>query len=545
MLFRLVQPVKRKGSSKHQFVQRIPTDILGRVRGMTFHIPLDGEVVRVAVSPSASSIRFSLRTSEPSEVKARHAEVAGYLEGVWKALRTDEPIELSHRQATALSKELYAAWADDRRQRTMVAELGADRKFHIIEDGNVEDPEEWRAALEALDTVCQSEDTERIDTRLGSLVDRMLLAKGIRDVTPASRRMLLEAFCVALRDVFAARERMAAGDYSPDPKASRFPEWTSPVAKGPQRSRVSLVRLVDDWWREAEKTGRAVSTYESYRRTFRQLGNFLGHDDAESVRPEDVVAYKDSRLQGGVSAKTVGDSDIAALRSVFQWAVDNRILSSNPAERVRFRRARPAQSRSKSFTLEEANAILLRSASYENTREHPKTVAAKRWVPWLCAYTGARVGELVQLRKEDVRQADGVSIVTITPEAGTVKDKKVREIVVHDHLIERGFIRFVEGSDDGYLFLNAAPGREMRGVWRSIKNRLRDFAREVVTDSRVAPNHAWRHLFKTLGREVGIADSVLDAICGHAPKSVGGAYGGVTLKAQAEAMARFPRFDVG
>ena len=39
--------------------------------------------------------------------------------------------------------------------------------------------------------------------------------------------------------------------------------------------------------------------------------------------------------------------------------------------------------------------------------------------------------------------------------------------------------------------------------------------------------------------------SVLDAICGHAPTSVGGSYGEVSLKAKGDAMAKFPRFEAG
>ena len=38
--------------------------------------------------------------------------------------------------------------------------------------------------------------------------------------------------------------------------------------------------------------------------------------------------------------------------------------------------------------------------------------------------------------------------------------------------------------------------------------------------------------FKTVGHQAGIEDSVLDAICGHAPSTVGGAYGGVSIAAQ-------------
>ena len=149
---------------------------------------------------------------------------------------------------------------------------------------------------------------------------------------------------------------------------------------------------------------------------------------------------------------------------------------------------------------------------------------------------------MVQLRKQDVRRQGGLWVVTITPEAGTVKDKKAREVVLHAHLIELGFADFVTAATDSHLFLTPNKQGEIRGAWRSIKNRVTEFAREVVTDRRVAPNHGWRHLFKTRGREAGIADSVLDAICGHASRTVGGSYGSVTLKAKADAMERFPRF---
>ena len=178
--------------------------------------------------------------------------------------------------------------------------------------------------------------------------------------------------------------------------------------------------------------------------------------------------------------------------------------------------------------------------------------ALKRWAAWLCAYTGARVGEIVQLRRQDVRRdaALGAVIVTITPEAGTVKTKEVREVVLHEHLEAMGFWQFVEQSGRaGYLFLNANPQDDWaggrRGKWRAAKNRLSEFARRVVKAEGVDPNHGWRHTFKTKGRDAGIEDSVLDVICGHAPKSVGGAYGSVTLAGQRTALAKFPRFKVG
>ncbi|MER2606186.1 MAG: recombinase XerD, partial [Siculibacillus sp.] len=86
MLFRLVQPVKRSGSSKAQFQKRIPEDLRDRIAGRKLVVPIGGEFIALTVSPKAASIRFSLRTSDPSETKIRHAEALAYLEGVFGSL---------------------------------------------------------------------------------------------------------------------------------------------------------------------------------------------------------------------------------------------------------------------------------------------------------------------------------------------------------------------------------------------------------------------------------------------------------------------------
>jgi integrase len=54
------------------------------------------------------------------------------------------------------------------------------------------------------------------------------------------------------------------------------------------------------------------------------------------------------------------------------------------------------------------------------------------------------------------------------------------------------------------------------------------------------PNHAWRHRFKTKARDAQIDSTVMDAICGHAPATVGAGYGRVSVKAMAVALAKIP-----
>lgn len=550
MLYRLVSPVKRKTSSQSYFVQRIPTAVRARAAGLKLMVPIGTETIPVVVTAKMATIRVSLRTSDPSLAKIRQAEVAGFFETVWQSLRAEGPVSLSHRDAVALAGEAYRAWAEERPSRSTYTSvtMGHDGQWHLDDDSELVDPEAWGSVGDHLDSVMASEDAARAEATVGPLIDRLLLGRGIRRVDPFTRTMLLTEALKALRDGMKARQRNAAGDYSPDPTARRFPIWEREAPFAPSSvvkpSKLSFETLLDAWWREAKAAGRTTSTYESYRNTLRRLRAFLKHDDVTNVTATDIIAFKDFRLSQGISPKTVKDSDISGLRAVFGWAVANQRLESNPAEKVKVVSAKTVTLRSKGFTGEEASAILRHSLGYRNSRESPKLVAAKRWVPWLCAYTGARVGELVQLRKTDVRQKDGDWIITITPEAGTVKDKEAREVVLHGHIAELGFPTFLAGSAEGYLFITPDAAGEIRGRWRATKNRLREFAREVVTDKGVAPQHGWRHLFKTIGREAGIEDSILDAICGHAPSSIGGRYGGVTLKAQREAFAKFPRFEV-
>ena len=557
MLYRLVRPVIRDGSSNRHYQKRIPSDVRERAVGLRLDVPIGDQRSAVTVTESTASIRLSLRTNDPREVKRRHAAVDAYLDNVWQSLRQDEPVALTHKQAVALAGKLYRGWAVEDEGHTVnyVEPVSGQTELSIVKPGRVE-AGAWASVLQR-----QASGKITMEQEVGPLVDRLLMEHGVGRVDAPSREMLLEAFGRALRDAFENRMRNAEGDYSPDPKAGRFPALDlpattdiagsagapAPIAKG----RHSLAALVEAWWKEAEAIGRKPSTHESYRNTMARFVAYLKHDDAKRVSRSDVVGFKDYRLASTdprtgrpISAKTLKDSDLAGLKTVFGWAVANGRLTSNPAEGVTLKIGKRRKLREKWFTDEEAVSLLSTAWRLKRGDERPETFAAKRWVPWLLAYTGARVGEMAQLRKADIRRAGSLWVLKITPEAGTVKTDEVREVILHQHLVEMAFPEFVQTADDGHLFLRPAVDGDVRGPLRGLKNRLAEFARETVTDRNVAPSHAWRHTFKTLGLEAGIDGRILDAIQGHSPRTEGEKYGGTTLAAQARALAMFPRFRV-
>jgi integrase len=544
--------MRRSGSSVPQFVQRIPADVRDRAVGLKLHVPIGEETISVAITPRMSAIRCSLRTRGPSDAKVRQAAAAAYLENVWRSLRQKEAIALTHKQATALAGRLYRAWASGEGRERTTAVVHTPSGF-VVDAETAEEEEAGFAAIVA--RFKAAAEREELETALGPIIERVLRAEGIGAVDPASRSMLLTAFCKALVHAFELRQRNAAGDYSPDPNAERFPEWQglgkARSQQGPQRTArsVSLTGLVDEWWRESQAAGLKRSTYESYRNTASAFVSFLKHDDARRVTPEDVIRFKDHRLASThrgkrISAKTVKDSDLAGLKTIFAWAVTNRRLPNNPAAGVTLKVGKRVRLRSKGFTDAEARAILKAALSYPGGKgEQPRTAAAKRWVPWLCAYTGARVGEVAQLRKQDLRREGRLWVLSITPEAGTVKTNEARDVVLHGHLVELGFPAFVQAAAPGHLFVKPDASGNVLGALRGLKNRLAEFSRSIVRDPNVAPNHGWRHRFKTIGMESGIDHRVLDAIQGQSARSVAETYGDVTVKTMAAAMNKVPRIS--
>lgn len=124
MLFRLVQPVKRSGSSKGQFQKRIPGDLRDRIAGRKLVVPIGSEFVSMTVSAKVVSIRFSRRTGDPTEIEIRHAEALAYLEGIFRSLRENRPLKPTRAQAASLSGDFYRNWAEaEKRSLTIVVEV--------------------------------------------------------------------------------------------------------------------------------------------------------------------------------------------------------------------------------------------------------------------------------------------------------------------------------------------------------------------------------------------------------------------------------------
>lgn len=314
--------------------------------------------------------------------------------------------------------------------------------------------------------------------------------------------------------------------------------------------KVSLAGLLDDYVAQATL---AAATVKAWKRQVRAFTTYVGHDDANRVRREDIVAWRTHLLtqpnaSGNVlSAKTVRDTYLSVLKTIFIWAASDGKVRSNPTDGVKVIGQRKQVLRERGLNDAEANIILTATLATVSGRLSVERALAQRWVPWICAYTGARVNEITQLRAEDVTKARGIWTIRITPEAGSTKNGEARIVALHPHLVEQGFPEVVKGKQ-GPIFFD--PKRYRNGLAgnpqsKKVGEHLARWVRAVgVSDPNVQPNHGWRHRFKTQARLANMDPEIRDAIQGHTPRTEGEGYGDTFPEVALRELAKLSRYRV-
>lgn len=348
------------------------------------------------------------------------------------------------------------------------------------------------------------------------------------------------AFMEAMIRAAAAKRQRHAGDIV------ETPTMDVRSLKGTTQTRQTITSLFEAWKRDHEGSAKTAAMNRQQIDCFIE---FLGHDEAERVTPLNVADFCDHlRHERKLSAKTVHGKYLASIRTVYRVGISKALVSSDPTAATKVKVPKKVMERPKGFTDDEAKAILLAALGdpAKLGRMAPHNKLAIRWVPWICAYTGARAGEITQLRKEDFQREHGVDFIVITPEAGSVKSGQYRRAPLHPHLIEIGLLEFVKAHAGGPLFYvpNARKRSNGHKTSDSTRAKVGDWVRDVVgvADKRIQPNHAWRHRFKTVARDVDISQRYMDAIQGHDDGSASVDYGDNTMKALYREIKKLPRY---
>ncbi|WP_417264224.1 DUF6538 domain-containing protein [Celeribacter sp.] len=392
-------------------------------------------------------------------------------------------------------------------------------------------------------------DDAELSELVGYQVERFRAAGNLAaEIGSDEWRVIARALCSAELEAMERAYERDEGDFTGTPSAPIIRDAQAPQ-DAPQK--VKLSQLWGEYIKSRVQAGFMRDNGKRLRPVQENLRKFLKHDDAAKITKKDLIAWRE-HLMESLSAKTVNDIYLSAVRSLFAWAVENDRLPENVAASVKQPKPKKVYGRERGYTDTESVQVLKASRSYQskadefgNVREEQQTANMKRWVPIICAFSGARVSEITQLRKEDVRQEGDVWVMRITPDAGTVKAGGYRDVPLHPQIIGEGFLKFVEDAEDGPFFHKATDPAKYKRAAEIVSNKLSDWLRESgLTPKGLQPNHAWRHRLKTQCRELGISDRVADAIQGHAGKTAGDNYGDVTLATKVNAINQVPAYDL-
>ena len=447
-------------------------------------------------------LKASLQTKNPQEAKLKAPAAIAKFDLLLSSARGEAP-RLTQREVEVIAGEWY---------RDMKSDIG----------DNPGSPGEWEISRLIMDRQIDWPDRHNGDpeadvsltltARNRAEASGMLVERGrVPDLGTIER--LGKAILKARWALTFEMERRANGDWRPDDTAERFPAMrpaTNSVQSAPHVE-ISMLKLFEGWAGEAQPAPRRRYDREQ---TIKVFIRFVGHDDANRVIAEDVVRWKEFRLRT-VKPATVA-RDIRMISPIWKWAKANRklVFVDNPfagvAPTEKNVAGPPARS---SFTKEQA-ADLLQAARKES--------GAARWLPWLAAMTGARLGEMCQSDASDILRTgeDGQWFIDIHARSvgRTLKTvHSARQVPLHPALISEGFLQYVQALPEGSpLFPDVPPDKFGKRVGNATKTHGR-WVRGVLKskDRGVDPAHGWRHWFRDACIRAGVPQPVIDAALGH------------------------------
>lgn len=283
--------------------------------------------------------------------------------------------------------------------------------------------------------------------------------------------------------------------------------------------------------------------------TVADLADFRNLLEKLPSRPSKLVRqlplHKQVEAEGEKISTTRVENILKELSSIFRVAVEDGKLTDNPLSKLKKRKTVSSPRIVRSFSQDEIRQIF--SLPVFNGDETPHGDMAY-WIPIILYYSGARVEEIAQLRKGDIVEESGIPCFRLAMGEGqSIKMGNTRQFPIHSHLLELGFLEFVQ-SRTYQLFTNKSDVNRKYsynyGRWWG--NYIREHG---LTREGIKPTHSFRHTLVTLCRDLNVREEIQDSILRHNENSservkVSHGYGETSVQAQRNVIEKIPRLEL-
>ena len=516
---KMPKPIKRPTSENYWIRKKVPAALRSLV--------------------GKTEIWATLGTSNERQANVRIGAVNAAIEAEWDRLRAEaaraagsagafapEPFKLTHQDLHALRREEHMR----------------------IRDRWMPEPPTGFGRLRM--TLSGDEESLRLDA-----ID--LLESGGYDASLGNVERLVPLLVQARREAVSDVEHARVGEYDKVADLSRIPARTTPA--------LDFVTSFEEYAAKGGlKGGTEGRTASRWRPKVKEFCDFVRHRDLKRIKTSDGYDWVDHLIEKNIPRDSIRKVWIAALSATAGFMVERRKLDQNPFLGIRVRDEDASENAEKEkqqkepprkgFTPQETKRILTATLVAPSDFISVEMAAARRWLPWLCAYSGARVNELTSLYPDDIRQYGyGIWCMIIKP--SLEKTAQWRKVPIHSHVIEQAFgqkfLDYVEERRKLNKPLFYDPDRRRGGSVRhpqfhKVAERVGEWVHRLGIPIGIKPNHGWRHVFKSMARHVGMDREVEGFITGHRPKDAGSGndYGDRWIKTMAAEIEKYPRYDI-
>lgn len=265
-----------------------------------------------------------------------------------------------------------------------------------------------------------------------------------------------------------------------------------------------------------------IDTFRSALAVWPARARLLPEYRGLSARQIVAKARKTPGRSGGLGVRTV-EKHLDRLRTFFNWALQRREMTHNPLTGLRLQTTAEKYTHTRrGFRPEELAALFdpVRRATMCADDPH------YYWLPVMALFTGARLGELAQLRVNDLDQVGGVWGVHITAESSkALKNAQSRRFIpLPERLLALGLLDYAQTMKDAgnyELFPGGAVASKNGPGDKVSKWFNRTYMRKAcgLGDGETS-FHSFRHTFLSAADRLGISEAQVGALTGHAARSV-------------------------
>jgi integrase len=299
-----------------------------------------------------------------------------------------------------------------------------------------------------------------------------------------------------------------------------------------------------EWWTENKAKAKREGTAKRYEGTVKAFLKVLGDRadlDIRHLSEVDAEAFRSFLVKSGKANRTI-NVDLKTISGAINLATRSGLIDKNPFSSLD--KLATSTSLKKPFDEEQLTKIFKE--------------AQGEWlgVSLFGYYTGMRISDITQLQWQQIELDGDIPLVRFLEEKK--QDRHRREVIVpmHSTVVEY-LVGLERGADSDFLFpeLQTKGTGGNKGLSQSFKrillstgiiDSLYQKKEEGSVSRKVSPYsfHSFRHTFKTVLANKGVAADVRDVLSGHAKPSVAEAYVHRDPQVLADAVALMPKLKV-